>query len=126
MNGQGEAGRRSEQSLPEPDYRFTLANERTLLAWVRTGLALLAGGVALSHFDQVRAASDMFRALAIALVIISMAAVAGGMLRWWQCQQAIGREQPLPVTRLPWMLAAGVLLAGGMIVGLALFFSGGR
>jgi uncharacterized membrane protein YidH (DUF202 family) len=31
----------------EPDPRFTLANERTLLAWIRTALALIAGGVAL-------------------------------------------------------------------------------
>ncbi|MFM9746107.1 YidH family protein, partial [Streptomyces brasiliscabiei] len=31
----------------EPDARFTLANERTFLAWIRTSLALLAGGVAL-------------------------------------------------------------------------------
>lgn len=34
----------------EPDYRFTLANERTFLAWVRTGLALLAGGLLLDQF----------------------------------------------------------------------------
>ncbi len=34
----------------EPDPRFSFANERTLLAWVRTGLALLAGGVALHAF----------------------------------------------------------------------------
>ena len=31
----------------EPDVRFTLANERTFLAWIRTALALIAGGVAL-------------------------------------------------------------------------------
>jgi putative membrane protein len=31
----------------EPDPRFTLANERTFLAWIRTALALPAGGVAL-------------------------------------------------------------------------------
>ena len=29
----------------EPDYRFTLANERTFLAWIRTALALVAGGL---------------------------------------------------------------------------------
>jgi putative membrane protein len=31
----------------DPDYRFTLANERTFLAWIRTSLALLAAAVAL-------------------------------------------------------------------------------
>ena len=33
-----------------PDYRFTLANERTLLAWLRTGLAVVAGGVAVATY----------------------------------------------------------------------------
>lgn len=30
------------------DIRFLLANERTLLAWIRTGLTLIAGGVAVA------------------------------------------------------------------------------
>ena len=30
-----------------PDYRFSLANERTFLAWIRTALGFLAAGVAL-------------------------------------------------------------------------------
>ena len=38
----------------EPDYRFTLANERTFLAWIRTALALLAGGVLLHQFATLR------------------------------------------------------------------------
>jgi putative membrane protein len=33
----------------EPDYRFTVANERTFVAWIRTALALIAGGVAVVH-----------------------------------------------------------------------------
>lgn len=32
------------------DIRFLLANERTLLAWIRTALTMQAGGVALAHF----------------------------------------------------------------------------
>lgn len=30
-----------------PDYRFSLANERTFLAWIRTALGFLAAGVGL-------------------------------------------------------------------------------
>jgi putative membrane protein len=36
----------------DPDVRFLLANERTLLAWVRTGLTLQAGGFALTHISD--------------------------------------------------------------------------
>lgn len=35
---------------PQVDYRFILANERTFLAWMRTALGLVAGGVALDQF----------------------------------------------------------------------------
>ena len=36
------------------DIRFLLANERTLLAWVRTGLTLIAGGVAVAFIAPER------------------------------------------------------------------------
>ena len=35
----------------EPDARYSLANERTFLAWIRTALAVLAAGVALDALD---------------------------------------------------------------------------
>jgi putative membrane protein len=38
-----------QQQGQEPDYRFSLANERTFLAWIRTALAILASGVALDQ-----------------------------------------------------------------------------
>ena len=34
----------------EPDYRFTLANERTYLAYLRTSLACYAGGLSAVQF----------------------------------------------------------------------------
>ena len=73
----------------EPDYRFTLANERTFLAWIRTSLGLLAGGVA------VRQLIDPFdvpggRTL-LALLAIGGSAVLsmGGYLRWLGVQRAV-------------------------------------
>lgn len=44
--------RPSPTEMLDPDVRFLLANERTLLAWVRTGLTLQAGGFALAHFSN--------------------------------------------------------------------------
>ena len=46
----------------DPDPRFTLANERTFLAWNRTALALIGGGLAagqLLDFDSSTAASSV-------------------------------------------------------------------
>ena len=60
----------------EPDYRFSLANERTLLAWVRTALALDRRGAA---SDRAIRAGDPIpahaapRILAAALAAISVA-----------------------------------------------------
>ena len=39
--------KRTKEEL-DVDVRFLLANERTLLAWIRTGLAIIAGGIAIS------------------------------------------------------------------------------
>ena len=41
---------RCRGSASPPDYRFSLANERTFLAWIRTGLALIGGGLAVAAF----------------------------------------------------------------------------
>ena len=35
----------------DPDPRFSLANERTFLAWLRTGLALVVAGLAVEALD---------------------------------------------------------------------------
>ena len=54
-----------DKQLLDPDVRFLLANERTLLAWVRTGLTLQAGGFALAHFSGSSLSGRMSGILAI-------------------------------------------------------------
>lgn len=84
----------SDSELLDPDVRFLLANERTLLAWIRTGLTLQAGGFALTHFSD-----GSLSALAAGMIAI----LFGGLLavigynRFKQADKAI-RQHKLPPT----------------------------
>lgn len=84
----------------DPDPRFTFANERTFLAWNRTALALIGGGLAagqLLDFD-----SDVVRLL-VALPPIAL----GGVLaltsyrRWEANERAMRLRRPLPTLGPP-------------------------
>jgi putative membrane protein len=97
----------------EPDPRFTLANERTFLAWVRTALAMLAGGVAL-HAIQVPGAAWVRSTLAILLVGFGGLVTVLALVRWARIERAMRRRTELPSFSL------GVLLTAGVVVGAAL------
>jgi len=99
----------------EPDYRFTLANERTFLAWIRTALAVLAGGVLL---DQFAAHITYPKAIlaGVALVLALLAGVLAGCayFRWKGNEIAMRHSGPLPATiGIPLLSAAisGVAIA---------------
>ena len=89
-----------------PDYRFTLANERTLLAWLRTGLALVAGGIAVATYAPNLGVRWGSTALALVLVLVGLGAALGGYARWRANEAAIRAGRPLPDNRV-----AGVLVA---------------
>ncbi|WP_422696072.1 YidH family protein [Cupriavidus necator] len=55
----------------DPDYRFTLANERTFLAWVRTNLALLATIIVFDHLAESSAYCGLLRALCLGLLLVA-------------------------------------------------------
>lgn len=55
----------------EPDYRFSLANERTFLAWIRTALGLLAGGLLLEQTSTQLGPRTFITALSIALSLLA-------------------------------------------------------
>lgn len=79
----------------EPDYRFSLANERTLLAWIRTALALLAAGVALDVVD-LSLGSSVQRGLAVLLVVLGLVSAVVAWIRWAAAEKAMRARQPLP------------------------------
>ncbi len=95
----------------EPDYRFTLANERTFLAWVRTALGLLAGGVALSRFrPEDGAAGTVSVAVELACLGLSCVLAVGALRRWRDVQRAIVVDAPLPPAHLVPVVAIGVVV----------------
>jgi len=104
----------------EPDARFTLANERTFLAWVRTALALLAGAIAV-HAPAVDLDVWAKNAASLVLLAIAATAVVQSWRRWHQVELAIRTGQPLPGFAGPAVVAGalGVLIvaaATGVIV----------
>lgn len=99
----------------QPDYRFSLANERTLLAYVRTALALNAGGLAAATLlpaEEV-AAREL---LGGGLVLLGALLTAGAFLRWSANEDAMRHDVPLPRSTLPLLLAAASLLLSVVLV----------
>ena len=90
----------------EPDPRMTLANERTFLAWNRTALALVGGGLAAAQLLDFE--SELIRLL-VALPPIGL----GGVLAFWSYrrweanERALRLGEPLPGGP-PRLLSAGL------------------
>lgn len=110
---------RAEQVGTEPDPRLTFANERTYLAWARTGLALIGGGLAVAqavHFGL--GGAHLF----IAIPAIVLGAVIGiaSHHRWLTNQRALRLGEPIGYSPLPTILAIGITVLGLVIAALSL------
>ncbi|RZD73456.1 YidH family protein [Streptomyces albidoflavus] len=99
-----------------PDYRFSLANERTFLAWLRTALALIAGGFAVDQF--LPGLPDGWRiALALGLLASGVLCALRAVHHWVRCERAMRRGEDLPVSRFPALLSLLVaVVAVAMVV----------
>jgi putative membrane protein len=104
----------------EPDYRFTLANERTFLAWQRTALGLLAAAVALVQLVPELTIPGARRALGVVLAALAILTSGMGLLRWQQTDRAMRHNLPLPRHPTPAYLALGLILVGIVALGLVI------
>ena len=105
-----------------PDYRFSLANERTFLAWIRTGLALVGGGIAVAGFLPPLRMTHLREGIALVLILIGAAIGVRAVDHWARSERAMRLSQPLPPSRFPAILGlalglGGLLLAGAVVAG---------
>lgn len=95
----------------EPDYRFTLANERTFLAWNRTALALMAAGAAVTELLPDLGSERARNALGLGLLGFGCLLTVAALVIWRRNQRAIRLGEPLPASLLPLVLTGGVIVA---------------
>ncbi|MEU6402700.1 DUF202 domain-containing protein [Streptomyces sp. NPDC046985] len=104
-----------------PDYRFSLANERTFLAWLRTALALIGGGFAVDQFLP-----DLHRSwrvgLALALLVVGVLCALRAVDHWVRCERAMRRGEDLPASQFPAVLG---LVVGVVAVAMVVVVVGG-
>lgn len=100
----------------EPDPRFTLANERTFLAWIRTSLALLAGGIAVEAFTVDLFDPAIRKVIAIVLLVLAMLIAGGASLRWLSVERAMRHGLPLPLPLLAPLLALGATVVAVVVL----------
>ena len=103
----------------EPDYRMSLAAERTYLAYLRTGLALTAAGVAVAGAFPEAGALLFRRVIGVVLVLAGAAVAWDGRRRFRAVLAAMRRADPLPSTgpvqAVSWVLV-GIALAAAVLV----------
>jgi len=91
----------------DPDPRFTLANERTFLAFIRTSLALLAAGLAVG--ELLRSRPEVQRlALGVPLVVLAAAVALTSFGRWERTERALRLGRPLPYPSIFRIVGVGV------------------
>jgi putative membrane protein len=105
---------RAERVGETPDYRFSLANERTFLAWIRTGLALIAGGLACAQFLPPLPIVHLREVIAVALLVLGGVVALRAVDRWSRTERAMRLQQDLPPSRFPAVLA--IVVAFGSVV----------
>jgi putative membrane protein len=95
-----------------PDTQAELANERTYLAWLRMGLALVAVGVAA---EQVLPAEGIIWArqlIGVTLILCGVLTAGLARRRWQTVNRALRAGRPIPAPILGYVVAAAIVLNG--------------
>ncbi len=99
----------------EPDYRFSFANERTFLAWIRTSLALLAAGVAVEAIE-LSLAPPLKLAISVVLLVLGVLCAIASWVRWARAERAMRLGTFLPSSALGALLTFALVLVAVVLL----------
>jgi putative membrane protein len=106
--------------VPEPpDPRFRLANERTLLSWMRVALALVAAGTTAGTVVDIKPVW-LHAGVAIVPIALGLAAAVIGFKRWQRVDDSMRTGVELPPDRELRVVAVAVALIAVIAGGAAL------
>lgn len=105
-----------------PDYRFSLANERTFLAWIRTSLAIIAGAIGIDQFASHL--GPVHLRLVLSLILLLVGGMLGGFAysRWARAERAMRHDSDLPLSRLLPFLAFFITVLSAILAWLLISF----
>jgi putative membrane protein len=103
----------------EPDARFSYANERTFLAWIRTALGLMTAGLAITQLLPEFDFAGGRRLIGLPLIAVGVVMAITSYWQWLRNERAMRLDEPLPTSYLPRIVAVVVgvcALIGGILV----------
>jgi putative membrane protein len=119
--GTGKAG--SGDDDEEPDVRFSYANERTFLAWIRTSLGLVTAGLAITQLLPPFHLAGGRKLIGLPLIALGVVVALYSFRNWQENERAMRRGRALPKSVLPQISAVVVSIVA--VIGLVLVIWGG-
>jgi inner membrane protein YidH len=111
------------ESDQQPDVRFSYANERTFLAWIRTSLGLVTAGLAITQLLPPFDFAGGRRLIGLPLIALGVVIAVLSLRNWQQNERAMRRGEPLPGSVLPRVSA--VVVSAVAVAGLVLVLVSG-
>lgn len=99
----------------DPDARFSLANERTFLAWLSAGLALLSVGVGIEALG-LDLQPQLRMAASVLLILCGIACPIQAWFGWSAVEKAMRQNRPLPAPRLSLWLVLALVVIGVLVM----------